>query len=66
MVGSRESHCSKCVESRNNFGFKKGIKKRFEILTDDMEFIGLVSLSNHSIFGVGVPLTMQSSRAPSV
>lgn len=37
-----------------------------EILTDDIEFMGLFSLSNHSIFGVGIPLAIQSIRAPRV
>lgn len=48
--------------------FKKGKTERANecctIFTFEMELTGLFSLSNHSIFGVGIPLDRQSSRAP--
>lgn len=36
----------------------------YVILTFCNELTGLFSLSNHSMFGVGIPLAAQSSRPP--
>ena len=37
-----------------------------EIFTFETELTGLFSLSNHSMFGIGMPFATQSKRAPTV
>ena len=40
--------------------------RQYNLHTFAIELTGLFSLSNHSIFGVGIPLAEQSRREPSV